>query len=32
MGRGAPSQKQGEEGWDREVPEGEPGNGITFEM
>jgi hypothetical protein len=31
VGKGAPSWKQGEEGWDRGFPEGKPGK-RTFEM
>jgi len=29
---GRSGQKQGEEEWDRRLPEGKPGKGITFEM
>ena len=32
VGGGAPSQKQGERGWNRGFPEGKPGKVITFEM
>jgi hypothetical protein len=32
VGGGAPSEKQGEGGWDRGLPEGKLGKGITFEM
>ena len=32
MGGGAPSQCQGERGWDSGFPKGRPGKGKTFEM
>jgi len=32
VGVGAPLEKQGEGGWDRECQEGKPGKEITFEM